>query len=63
MLAANHWTEHGVPNRGVRERRTEGDEGNCNLTGRTTISINQTPGELPGTKLSIKEYIWLQLHM
>jgi hypothetical protein len=28
MLAANHWTEHGVPNEGVRER-TEGAEGVC----------------------------------
>jgi hypothetical protein len=26
MLVANHWTEHGVPNRVVRER-TEGVEG------------------------------------
>jgi len=29
MLAAKHWTEHGDPNGGVRER-TEGAEGNCN---------------------------------
>jgi hypothetical protein len=28
MLAANHWSEHGVPNGGVRER-TEGAEGIC----------------------------------
>ncbi|KRY62568.1 hypothetical protein T4D_4920 [Trichinella pseudospiralis] len=26
MLTVNHWTEYGVPNRGVRER-TEGVEG------------------------------------
>jgi hypothetical protein len=42
MLAANHWTELGVPNRGVRER-TEGAEGVCNSIGRTTISTNQSP--------------------
>ena len=29
MLTANHCTEHGVPNGGVRER-TEGVEGVCN---------------------------------
>jgi hypothetical protein len=42
MLAANHWTEHGVPNGGVRGR-TEGAEGVCNPIGRTTILTNQTP--------------------
>ena len=41
MLAANHCTEHRVPNRGVREG-TEGVEGICNPIGRTTISTNQT---------------------
>jgi hypothetical protein len=62
MLTANHWTEHGVPNRGVGER-TEGFEGVCNSIGKTKISTNQTPPELPGTKPSTKEYTWLQLHM
>jgi hypothetical protein len=42
MLTAIHWTEHGIPNRGVRER-AEGVEGDCNPIGRTTISTNQTP--------------------
>jgi hypothetical protein len=42
MLAANHWTEHGVPNRGVREG-AEGVEGVCNPIGRTTTSTKQTP--------------------
>jgi hypothetical protein len=42
MFAANHWTEYGVPNRGVRER-TGGAEGVCNPIGRTTISTNQNP--------------------
>jgi hypothetical protein len=41
MLAANHWTEHGVPNGGVRER-TEVAEGVCSPIGGTTISTNQT---------------------
>jgi hypothetical protein len=40
MLATNHWSEHRVPNRGVRER-TKGVEGDCNSTGRT-ISTNQS---------------------
>ena len=39
MLTANHWTEHEVRNRGVRER-TEGVEGLCNPIGITTISTN-----------------------
>jgi hypothetical protein len=42
MLAANHWTEHRVLNRGVREG-TEGVESVRNPIGRTTISTNQTP--------------------
>jgi hypothetical protein len=62
MLTANHWTERGVPNRGVRER-TEGVEEVCNLIERTTMPTNQTPPELPRTKLSTKEYTRLQLHM
>ena len=41
MLTANYWTEHGVPNGGVRER-TEGAEGVCNPIEKTTISTNQT---------------------
>jgi len=48
MPAANHWTEHGDPNGGVREK-TEGAEGVCNPIGRTTISTNQT-SEFSGTK-------------
>jgi hypothetical protein len=68
MLAANHWSVHGDPKRGVRER-TEGTEGVCNPIERT-ISINQTSHalpKLPGTKLPTKEYTWrdpwFQLHM
>ena len=40
-LKANHWTECGIPNRGVIEK-TEGVEGVWNPIGRTTISTNQT---------------------
>jgi hypothetical protein len=42
MLATNYWTEHGVLNRGDRER-TEGAEGFCNPIGKITISTNQSP--------------------
>jgi hypothetical protein len=57
MLTTNHWTEHGVLNRGIRER-TEGFEGVCNPIGKTTISTNQTPSltqHSQGTKPSTKE--------
>jgi hypothetical protein len=50
MLAANHQTEHRDPIGGVRGR-TEGTEGFCSPIRRTTISNNQTPRELPETKL------------
>jgi hypothetical protein len=40
-MLTNHWTEHWVPNGGVRER-TEGAEGVYNPIGKTTISNNQT---------------------
>jgi hypothetical protein len=46
-LAANHWTECRIPNRGVRER-PEGVEGDCNPIGRTTISTNQNPQRSQG---------------
>jgi hypothetical protein len=42
MLAANHWIEHEDPNAGVRGK-TGGAEQVCNPTGKTTVSINQTP--------------------
>jgi hypothetical protein len=56
-LAANHRTEHRVPNGGVRER-TLGAEGICNPIGSTTISTNQTSPEQPGTKPPTKKYTW-----
>jgi hypothetical protein len=57
MLTVNHWTDHGDPNGGVRER-TEGIEGICNHIGRTTISTIQTPPhpEFSRTKPPTKEY-------
>jgi hypothetical protein len=49
MLAANHWTEHRVPNSRVRER-TEEAEGVCNPLGKNN-NINQPdPPKFPGTK-------------
>jgi hypothetical protein len=45
MLAVNNWTEHRVPNVGVRERN-EGAEGICSPIGITTISTNLTTPEL-----------------
>jgi hypothetical protein len=53
MLTANHWTEHGVSNGGVRER-TEEAEGDCKPIGRRTIPTNHP--ELPQTKPPTKEY-------
>ena len=47
MFTTNHWTEHGIPNSGVRER-TEGVEWVCNPIGRTTISPNQNPHNSQG---------------
>jgi hypothetical protein len=42
MLAANYWTEHGVPNEGIGEG-TEGTEGVCSPMGGATVSTGQTP--------------------
>jgi len=47
MTSANHWIEQGD---------TEGAEGVCNTTGRTTISTNQNPPELSWTKPPTNEY-------
>jgi hypothetical protein len=64
MLTANLWTEHGVPNRGVREKLKE-------LKGFATHrknNINQPVfPELSGSKPQTKEYTWrdpwLQQHV
>jgi hypothetical protein len=47
ILTANHWTEHRNPN-GRFRGRTERAEGNCNPTGRATISSSQTPQNSQG---------------
>jgi hypothetical protein len=64
ILTANHWTEHWVPNGGVRER-TEEPEGQP-LRKDNNINKPNTP-ELPGTKPPTKEYTWrdpwIQLHI
>jgi hypothetical protein len=41
MIAANHWTEHELPNGGLGER-TKWAEGVCSPIEGTTISIDQT---------------------
>jgi hypothetical protein len=55
ILTANHWIEvggqYGVGVRG----RTEGAEVDSNPTGRTTMSTNPDPSELPETKPKTKE--------
>ena len=40
MLAANHWTEHGVPDGGVGEG-TEGAEEVCSPMGGVTVPTGQ----------------------
>ena len=63
ILAANHWTEQGDHNEGVKGR-TEEAEGLCNCVGGTTIS---RPTKLSRVKSPNKEYTWkykwLQLYI
>ena len=42
MLTANHWTEHGVPNGGVRERTEGAERGLQPHRKNSNIIINQT---------------------
>jgi len=56
-VTANHCTEPGDPSGGVREKN-EVAERVCNPIGRTIISTNQAPPELPGTKPPTNEYTW-----
>jgi hypothetical protein len=57
MLAANHWTERGVPDGGVGEG-TEGAEGVCRpMAGSNNVNWAD-PLELPRTGPSTKEYTW-----
>ena len=69
MLAANHWTESGVPDGGVGDG-TKGAEEVCSPMEGASVSTDQprpTPQELPGFGPPNKEYTWrdawLQLHM
>ena len=55
---AKHWPEVGDPYGRVRGR-IEGAEGDFNPIGRPRVSTNLVPWELPVTKLSIKEHIWV----
>jgi hypothetical protein len=57
MFTANHWTEHGTPKGGVRER-TEGAEVVCNPIGKTTLSINQTSQSSQGLNHLPKSTHW-----
>jgi hypothetical protein len=59
MFTDNHWREHGVPNRGVRER-SEVVEGFCNPIGITKISTNQIPQNSQGVGHQQRN---TQLHM
>jgi hypothetical protein len=54
MLTAKHWTEHGDPNEGVREK-SEGAQSVCNLVERTTLSTNQSLPAISRTKPPIKD--------
>jgi hypothetical protein len=38
--------------------RTEEAEGDCNPIGRTTVSVNPDPSELPEVKPPTKEHAW-----
>jgi hypothetical protein len=57
MLESNYRTECRDPNKGVRGRN-EGAEWICNPIRRTTMSTNQNPLELLGSKPPIYEYKW-----
>jgi hypothetical protein len=46
ILRVNNWTESRNPNGRVK-KRTDGNEEDCNPIGRTTISTNRHPSELP----------------
>ena len=56
ILTGKHWTEVRDSYGRVRGR-IEGAEGDCNPIGRTTVSTNPDPLELPETEPPTKEYI------
>ena len=47
MLAANYWTEHGIPGGGVEEG-TEGTEGGCSPMVGAAVSTSQSPQNTHG---------------
>ena len=53
ILTANHWTEVRIPYGRVRGR-TEEAEWEGNLLGKSTVSNNRDPWELPETKTPTK---------
>jgi hypothetical protein len=55
VLTANHWTEIEGPYERVRGR-IEGAEGNGNPIGKTTVSTNLDPWELPETESPTKDH-------
>jgi hypothetical protein len=59
-LTANHWT--GVRDPYERARgRIDRAEGDCHCIGKTTVSTNPNPSELPETKPKTKEHTWASL--
>ena len=57
ILTAKHWTEVWGSHETVRGR-IEDDEGDGDPIGRTTVSTNPDPWELPETKPPTKEHTW-----
>jgi hypothetical protein len=55
ILTANHWTEAEDPYGSIKGR-TEEAEGDCNPTGRTTVSTDPVISDLPEAKLPNKEH-------
>jgi hypothetical protein len=60
ILTANHRTELGDPYGRVRGRIEE-TEGDGNPIGRSRVSTNPDPSELPETKPPTKEHTWAGL--
>ena len=60
ILTTKHWTEGGNPNGRVRGR-IEGTEGDGNPIGRSSVSTNLDPWQLPEIKPPTKEHTWAGL--
>jgi hypothetical protein len=64
MLIANHLTEHGIPNAGVRERTEIADRFLIlQEEQKYQATRGPHPPELPGIEPPIKEDILLHLHV